>query len=213
MFHGYVPDTMKTLLPFILSAIFSTSALADLTLVNETQLNGIKSRTTMWIKGDKTRADNDTTSSVIMNTTTGDMITLVHEQKMIIKTNTKELEALSAKSTNSAKITVNASTVTATGKMETVDGHECEIYLVKNLDTVVKMWVAKNYPGQEKIRTELKVLTKMSSEGNKQPDVPGIALKTEFEQQGMKFITTLVSIKSGPVDEAHFTIPADYKAP
>ncbi len=204
---------MKTLLPLILSAIVSTSALADLTLVNETQLNGAKSRTTIWIKGDKARTDNDTTSSVIMNTATGDMITLVHEQKMIFKMNTRELKALSIKTNESSKIPVNTSTVTATGKMETVDGHECEIYQVKNLDTVVKMWVAKNYPGQEKIRTELKILTKMSSEGTKQPDVPGIALKTEFEQQGMKFITTLVSIKSDPVDEAHFTIPTDYKAP
>ena len=204
---------MKTLLPIILSAIASTSALADLTLVNETQLSGVKSRTTMWIKGDKARTDNDTTSSVIMNTATGDMTTLVHEQKMIFKMNTKELEALSAATKDSSKVPVNASTVTATGKMETVDGHECEIYLVKNLDTVVKMWVAKNYPNQEKIRAEMKVLPKMSSEGNKQPDVPGIALKTEFEQQGMKFITTLVSIKLDSVDEAHFTIPTDYKAP
>jgi len=204
---------MKTLLLFIIPAVLSTSVLADLTLVNETEFNGLKSRTTMRIKGNKVRSDNDTTSSVIMNTATGEMTTLVHEQKMIIKTNTRELEALSAKTNESSKIPVNVSTVTATGKMETVDGHECEIYLVKNLDTVVKMWVAKNYPGQEKIRTELKVLTRMSSESTKQPDVPGIALKTEFEQQGMKFTTTLVSIKSNPVNEAHFTIPAEYKAP
>ena len=66
---------MKTFLPCILAAGFSTSVLADLTIVNETQFNGVKSRTTMWIKGDKVRTDNDTTSSVIMNPATGDMTT------------------------------------------------------------------------------------------------------------------------------------------
>lgn len=54
---------------------------------------------------------------------------------MIIKMNPKELEASSAATKDSQKVPVNISTVTATGKMEAVDGRECEIYLVKNLNS------------------------------------------------------------------------------
>lgn len=207
-----IDNLMKTLLPIILSALIASPVLADITLIQDTQVNGVKSRTAMFIKGNKVRTDNDTTSSVIMDTATGDMTTLVHEQKMLIKMNTKELQALAAP----AKATdqpLPVTKITATGKLETIDGYPCEIYLSENQGTVVKMWVSKTYPGQEKLREEMKVMAKLAADGKQQPEVPGIALKSEFEQQGLKFTTFLVSIKAEPVAESRFAIPAGYKAP
>jgi hypothetical protein len=208
--------SMKILLSLTLTAMVSTSVLADITLVQDTLLNGVSSRSTMWIKGDKIRTDNDTTSSIIMDTASGDMTTLVHEQKMIIQMNTKQLHALAAQAGGvaGAAAKVETSKITATGETEKVDGYDCEIYLVENQGMVVKMWVAKGYPGQEKLREEMKVMAKMAAaNAPKQPDVPGIALKTEYEQQGLKFTTRLVSLKSEPVDAARFAIPEGYKAP
>ena len=204
---------MKTILPLIISAVISTSAFADVTLIQDTLLNGISSRTTMMVKGDKVRSDNGTATSIIMDTANGDMITLMHEQKMMIKNNTKELQALAAPAKPNDKIKVDDTKVTATGKTEKVDGYDCEIYLSENNGMVVKMWLAKNYPGQEKLREELKVMTKLSAPGTKQPEIPGLALKTEYEQQGLKFTTRLISISSDKIDDAKFAIPADYKAP
>ena len=204
---------MKTILPLLLSAVVSTSAFADVTLIQDTLLNGISSRTTMMVKGDKVRTDNGTETSIIMDTANGDMITLMHEQKMMIKNNTKELQALAAPQKANDKIKVDDTKVTATGKTEKVDGYDCEIYLSENNGMVVKMWLSKTYPGQEKLREELKVMTKLSAPGTKQPELPGLALKTEYEQQGLKFTTRLISISSDKIDDTKFAIPAGYKAP
>lgn len=204
---------MKTTLFTLL--FVSTIAQADITLEQDTFAGAASTpmKSFMFIKGDKVRSDNGDSSSVIMDTATGDMITLVHEQKMMIKTNTKELAALTV-NTPAAKDPQPTTKITATGQMEKVDGYDCEIYLSENKGMVVKMWITKNYPNQEKLQEQLKVMAKLSDPtATKQPEVPGIALKTEFEQQGLKFTTKLVSIKDAPIDDAKFVIPSDYKAP
>ncbi len=216
--RGQKCGLMKNTLPALilsLACLTAAPALADITLVQDTLLNGVSSRSTMWIKGEKTRSDNDTTSSVIMDAATGDMITLVHEQKMIIKTNTKELATLAAQAGASAAAQdLSTTKITATGQREKVDGYDCEIYLSENQGMAVKMWVTQDYPNQEKLRNEMKVLSKLAAPGApKQPEVPGIAVKTEFVQQGLKFTTKLISLSADPVDEARFVVPADYKAP
>ena len=197
--------------------LLQPAARADITLVQDTLLNGVSSRSTMWIKGDKVRADNDTTTTMIMDTSSGEMTTLMHEQKMKITTNTKQLHALAAAAggapaAGGAEAAVTK--VTATGQKETVEGYDCEIYLSENQGMVVKLWVTQDYPNQEKLREEMKVMAKMAAPGApKQPEVPGIAVKTEFEQQGLKFTTKLISLTMEPVDAAKFVIPEGYKAP
>ncbi|MCB1088877.1 MAG: DUF4412 domain-containing protein [Verrucomicrobiae bacterium] len=205
---------MKITLPIAICLLATTSARADITLEQDMLLNGVSSRTTMWIKGDKVRTDNGSTSSVIIDTSTGDMTTLMHEQKMAVKMNTKQLQALAAQAPGGNQTELPETKVTATGQKETIDGKECEIYLSENQGMVVKMWITKDYPGVEKLREQLKVMAKLAApNAPKQPDVPGIALKTEFEQQGMKFTTKLISLTDGPVSEDKFVVPADYKAP
>lgn len=197
--------------------LLQPAARADITLVQDTLLNGVSSRSTMWIKGDKVRTDNDTTTTMIMDTSSGEMTTLMHEQKMKITTNTKQLQALAAAAggapaAGGAEAAVTK--VTATGQKEKVEGYDCEIYLSENQGMVVKLWVTQDYPNQEKLREEMKVMAKMAAPGApKQPEVPGIAVKTEFEQQGLKFTTKLISLTMEPVDAAKFVIPEGYKAP
>lgn len=205
---------MKITLPIAICLLATASARADITLEQDMLLNGVSSRTTMWIKGDKVRTDNGSTSSVIIDTSTGDMTTLMHEQKMAVKMNTKQLQALAAQAPGGNQTELPETKVTATGQKETIDGKECEIYLSENQGMVVKMWITKDYPGVEKLREQLKVMAKLAApNAPKQPDVPGIALKTEFEQQGMKFTTKLISLTDGPVSEDKFVVPADYKVP
>lgn len=201
-------------LTLLLAALTVTSAMADITLVNETLLNGVSSKSTMWIKGDKVRTDNDTTTTTIIDTASGDMTTLMHEQKMIIKMNTKQLQELAKQAPGAPTPEASQTKVTATGEKEKVEGYDCEIYLSENMGMTVKMWVAKSYPNGDKLREEMKVMAKLGTPGApKPPEVPGIAVKTEFVQQGMKFTTRLVSIKTDSIDESKFAIPTDYKAP
>lgn len=164
------------------------------------------------IKGGKIRTDNDTASSAIIDTDTGDMTTLVHEQKMAMTSNTKQLQALLPKDAQQMKIPETK--LTATGKHETIDGNDCEIYTSENSGMVVKMWIARNYPGYEKLKEALKPMLKMAAPGApKAPETPGMMIKSEFEQSGLKFVTKLVSVEEKTLSDDLFKAPADYKAP
>ena len=166
----------------------------------------------MSIKGSKFRTDNDTTSTSIIDANTGDMTTLLHEQKMVMVSNTKQLEALLPKDAKPIKIPETK--VTATGKHEKVDGYDCEIYTSENSGMIVTMWIAKDYPGYDKLKEALKPMAKISAPGApKLPEMPGMMIKSEFTQAGLKFTTKLVSIEEKPLSDDLFKAPADYKAP
>lgn len=210
----------NALLTGFLASLFSFATVlpvrADITMVQDMILNGVSSRTTLRIKGDKVRTDNGTSTSTIIDTASGDMTTLMHEQKMVVTVNAKQLQALAGQAPGQPEGPggLPVTKVTATGEKETVDGYECEIYLSENQGMVVKMWVTKDCPNQEKLREQLKVMAKLAGpNAPKQPDVPGVAVKTEFVQQGHPFTTKLISVRDGPVSDAVFTIPADDKAP
>jgi hypothetical protein len=187
-------------------------AQADLVLVQETTVGEIKTRTTMSIKGDQLRTDSGTETSVIMNTATGDMTTLVHEQKMVMTMNTKNLPT--ALPPGAKPIEITPPKVTATGKKEKIDGYECEIYTIESMGTVVKMWMTKDYPNLDKLKKQLEALTKMGNPGApKAQEIPGMMIKSENEQGGLKFTTHLVSLEEKAVNDSIFKAPADYKAP
>ena len=198
---------------FLATLGFSLSARADIVLTNETSIGEVKSTTTMYVSGGKVRTDNDTTSSAIIDTDTGEMITLIHEQKMVVRVDTKKLtEGAAAPLPKQATAAATTPTITATGKHEKVDGYDCEIVTSELGGMQTKMWIAKDYPGYDKLRKELSVMDKISA-GAAKPSVNGMCLKTEWEQQGLKFTTKLVSLKEEKVDPARFTVPAGYKAP
>ncbi len=186
----------------------AASVRADLVMVQETSLNGVKSRTTMSIKGNLMRTDNGTETSVIMDSDTGDITTLMHEDKMVMTMSGAVVKAAQA---NVPPVKIEPPKLTATGKKETVDGYECEIYTLESGGSVATMWVAKSYPGYEKLQKQLEPMTKMGSAGVKQPEIPGMTLKTETTSSGLKFVTTLVSLKEEKVDPAIFKVPANYK--
>lgn len=191
-----------------------TTARADIVMVNETAIGEVKSKTVLSIRGDMVRTDNGTETSVIMDTGKGEMTTLMHEQKMVVKTDLNALKAASAAFADKAVPGADLKpTITSTGKKEKINGYDCEIYVVELKGMSSRLWIAKDYPGYEKLKKELSVLEKLGTPGQKQPPMPGLALKTEYEQQGLKFTTMLVSLKEQPVDASIFKVPAGYKAP
>ena len=203
--------TSALILAFALLHLASSAVRADLVITQHLFVGAARTpgKIVMYVKGGKVRTDNDTTSSAIVDTDTGDMTTLVHEQKMVMTMNTKQLDALKPAG---SKVAVPETKVTATGQRETIDGHDCEIYTSENSGTLVKMWIARNYPGYDKLRTALKPMEKMSG-GAKAPELPGMMIQSEFEQSGVKMVTKLVSIEEKPLSDDLFKAPAGYKAP
>lgn len=185
---------------------------ADMVLVSETKIGEVKSVTTMSISGTMMRTDNGTESSVIMDTGAGVITTLMHEQKMAVKVDLAQLAALSG-ANPAASTPVPTTTIIATGKTKTINGYPCELYLSENSGTQVSMWIAKDYPGYGKLKAEMAPMEKLNTSGVKQPEVPGLALRTEYTSNGLTFVTSVVSLKEQKVDRGIFTVPADYKAP
>jgi Domain of unknown function (DUF4412) len=193
--------------------LVSYFARADLVLTQHTFAGAQKTPgvTTMSIKGKKMRTDNDTSSSVIIDADTGDMTTLMHEEKMVMTTNTKQLQALMPKEAQQMKLPETK--VTATGKHETIDGYDCEIYTSENSGTVVKMWIATTtYPGYDKLKEALKPMAQMAAPGTpKAPELPGMMIQSEVEQVGIKFTTKLVSLEEKSLTDDLFKAPTNYK--
>jgi hypothetical protein len=193
--------------------LLATPAHADLVLTQHMFVGAAQTpgKIIMSIKGTKMRTDNDTTSSVIIDAATGDMTTLMHEQKMVMTMNTKALAALMPK--DAAPLPEGAATkVTATGKHETIDGHDCEIYTSENMGMVVTMWMAKDFPGHDKLKEALKPMVALGAPGApKAPEIPGMMIKSEYSQQGLKFVTKHVSLEEKELSEDLFVAPNDYK--
>ena len=206
-------------IPFITASILAVSLIpsllhADVVIVQETVMGDTKTKTTMSVKGDKVRTDTESGTSMIMDTKTGDATTLMHEQKMMMKMNMKAMQAAAPKEEDKDAKKPEAPKITATGKKEKVDGYECEIYTSESEAGVVKFWMAKDYPDAEKIKKEMEVMTKMAGAGaQKTPDIPGLMVKSEFENAGVKVVTKVLSAKVKDVSEEIFEVPAGYKAP
>ena len=186
----------------------ATATRADLVMITDTAAGEVKSRTTLSISGDLVRTDNGTETSVILDTKAGRMTTLMHEQKMLMTMDLKQLQPASAATPGAGG--TDATKLTATGTFETVQGHRCEIYTSENAGTVVTMWIAKDYPNYDRMKSQLSTFEKLNPTA-KQPELPGLALKTEYTASGIKFVTTLVSLKEQKVDPSVFKVPGNYK--
>ncbi len=193
---------------FILTLV---SVRADMVIVQEMEsaITG-KVRTTMSIKGAKVRTDAGPENSVIIDTATGDMTTLMHEEKMVVKMNTKDMAAAAATVTGK-EVPTEGPKLVKTGESEKVGEFECDIYTMEVMGTKSKMWIARDYPGYEKFKKEMSVLGKLAGAGGKSPDMPGLALKTVTEAGGATYTTLMVSLKESKIDDALFTVPEGYK--
>ncbi len=187
-------------------------ASADLVMISETKIGEVKSRTTMSISGSMMRTDSGTENSVIIDTKTGNMTTLMHEQKMVVQVDMAQLKALAAPNAT-APGPESLTKITPGGKTQKIDGYDCDLYYSENMGTKVAMWVTKNYPGYDKLKAELAAVQNINPTGVKQPEVPGMALRTEYTANGLTFVTSVVSLKEQKVDAGIFKVPADYKAP
>ena len=182
----------------------------------EGRLNGI---ITLKIKGDKTRTDipgdRQGEVSVIEDLNLGQRIMLVHKQKLARIETAAQLEQ-QIKSYDADPV---ASILVDTGKTENVGDYVAEIYTwTNNVNTGWTIWVARDYPGYEKIRNQLKKINQ--SPGSQlhrhiSPDtsaLPGMIVKFKIESQKGESINTLISVKEEPVNDSDFQIPADYRA-
>lgn len=207
---------MKTLLlSSLLSLGLTAAGRADWTIEQKMTTNADKPTImTIMVKDSKARMDQGKQLSVLMDGATQEMITLMHEEKMIMRVNSKGLQGLMGLA--GQLLDKNNSKPQATGQKETIAGHECEIYDWKGGKIKGRFWVAKDFPNAKAIASMLEKLASnmanpIMSMGPKPSDFPGLMICSEIETLGQKVRTEWVSVKEAPLDDKLFVAPEGYE--
>ena len=218
---------MKKRTLILLGLAFSlVAARADLVLqqnIESTMINGI---VTTQIKGDKVRVDMPATPqgamSTIMDLSSGDSVTLLHQRKTAMKVPGTEIKQM-VENMKAARASAGTNATLPkfhdTGKAEKVGNYDTEIYTWSSPDGANQtVWVARNFPNYAHIKVQMDTLNNSPvaqlSKGTV-PEIstlPGMVIKTQMEMNGQKVTSTLVSAKENPVDAAIFQTPKDYQA-
>ena len=198
-------------------ALVIASARADLTIVQKVEGLGPASEMTMKIKGDMARVDAGPQMTSIVNGKTGEAVTLMHQQKMVMRISAEQVKAGAAAAGQAmAAQGGTAAKVTPSGKKETINGFETEEYLYEAGGMKASYWVAKNYPNADTIMKQMQAVSSpaLTASPAGMPDFrdfPGVPIRTNVSMGGQQFVTTLTSVKHDPLNDGDFAVPAGYQ--
>ncbi len=173
---------------------------------------------TIKIKGDKARIDASQQVTTIFDGKTGEVITLLNDQKSIIRISPDKMKAVT-------------DMLDKFGQKETVNGYETERYTYDAPDFKAIYWIAPNYPNGAAILAQLQSIKSefWDAANTKTPDFrdfPGLPIRTRMiigrEDQATdhgtrlsahatEITSTIASVKQDPINDSEFTIPNDFK--
>jgi hypothetical protein len=197
-------------------------ARADLVLEQQLSDTNQTRTTTLKLHGDKMRMDNQGDAfSVIADLNTRDSFTLLTSNKTYLKRFGSEIRWEMAEEKKISLGTNDMDQPPAqavdTGKSETVNGRDAEIFIWSGARGVTEtLWVDRKFPNYDAIRMELARLDRFNDSGphrNAQPALsrlPGMVIKSESTAKGRTVTNTLVSVKLEPLDAALFEVPTNY---
>jgi len=216
---------MKAIALLCSSLLFAASLRADMVIVQKVEGAGQFSEMTVKLKNGKALMEVAPQISTIYDSGSGDVITIMHAQKMYVKLPAatakalaEHLQKLPANPAEATPPPSGASKLQPTGKTETVNNYPTELFTCDLGGMHVTYWIAKNFPHYDQILAQMlplqqngvvAALTKGLAPGPK--DFPGMPIKTEVDTQGQKFTVTLISVKDQPLSDSDFQIPAGYK--
>ena len=216
------PAAMKSIFIFLALVCAAAVARADLVIQQQITIITNNSVATIKVKGAKVRLDLNVGQpqaiSLITDLKTGDTITLMHNQKMFVKTSGSAM-----KQTHPAGNGVTANTgpkppvPRATGQTQKVGSYDTELYKWSNSRGITgTAWVARNFPDYARIQADLTVLDKSpgSADNDMNPALsalPGMLVRSQVTGSGQTITVALISAKEEPVDASLFQVPANYK--
>jgi hypothetical protein len=204
-------------LAFALSLAAITPTFADLTIVQSVEGMGPATQMTMKIKGDKARIDVSPQMTMIFDAKKGEMISLMNEQKMVVRMPADKMKAAAELIRKSnGKENAEKPKIVATGKKETVNGYQTEQYVCDMSNFKATYWIAAAYPDGASILKQLQAIKMdaLSGQGGHMPDyrdLTGVPVKTVISAGGKEMTTTLKSIKQDALSDSEFAVPADFK--
>lgn len=207
---------MKLLPALALILAASLTAHADVVIEQKLESSMTNGNMIMKIKGDQARVDMPGPMgqmSVIMNVKSGEMTTLMHAQKMAMKTNLNAIKAQTEAAQKGAGIDPSKmEKPKATGATEKIGEWTADVYEFNAGGATGKIWAAKDFPNAQVLKDELKKLSAANTGGfdpNKM-DVPGMVVKSQMNTPVGAVTSTLIKASQEPVADSEFTIPAGY---
>lgn len=211
---------MKFLPLFCLATfLFLPMAGADVSIVEKIESNGATNNVYIKIKGERARIQANPKYSMIVDSRTGDVIALTHEQKAMQHLSAEKARALGDKFRQLAKDTdtsLEIATPKPTGKKQKINGYEAEEYVAETPKYKATYWVAQKYPDYETILGQMKLLqgSAFKSVRRQMPDYydfPGLPIRTKIKLQGQQeATTTITSVSQDPIPDSEFEAPSDY---
>jgi hypothetical protein len=209
---------MKLLPTLAALVVAALTAHADVVIEQKMESAMLNGNMTMKIKGDQARIDMPSPAgqvTVIMNTKTGDMTTLMHAQKIAMQMNLNAVKQQTEAAQKAAGIDPSKfEKPKATGATEKVGEWTADVYEFNAGTTAVKMWAAKDFPNAQILKDELKKVSAANA-GSFDPakmDVPGMIVKSQMTTPAGPITSTLVKATQEPVADSEFTTPAGYTA-
>jgi hypothetical protein len=213
---------MKPIFISLAMVCAAAGARADLVMQQQITVSTNNSVATMKVKGSKVRLDlyaaQPRAISTITDLKTGDAITLLHNQKMFVKTSgAPTKQTLPSGNGATANPAPKPPLPQATGKTQKVGDYDTELYTWSNSRGIAgTAWVAKNFPDYARIRTDLAVLDKAAADANNSTDpelsaLPGMVVRSQVTGGGQTITVALISAKKESVDASLFQIPSGYK--
>lgn len=193
---------------------------ADVTLVQKVEgLETAPGEMIIKIKGDKLRIDPSPKVTTIFNGATGELTTLMRDEKSVIRMSADKLKAAAAMLKQFTSEKETKPKLVATGQKETINGIETDQYVYDGADFKATYWIAPNYPkGAEILRQLQAVKSEAWSAANTQlpdyHDFPGLPIRTRVitkHEGAREFTSTITAVRLDPISDAEFSVPADFK--
>jgi hypothetical protein len=204
---------MKT--PLLLSLVLAASTLrADLLVTYEIEPPGRPAMTmVLQAKDGKLRSDSGKDVSAIINASTGDVITLMHPNKMAMKAPAAALQAAKDAALKAAA-DAKPGPPTATGEKETITGFACEKYIWTGPEGAkLEIWITKDVSDARDLLRQLAGLGDHNTASLLAPEeIDGFPIRTKVvEGPGTGMVMTVVGLSRDPLPDSLFEIPAGYR--
>src|SRR6266513_2339507 len=239
---------MKTVIySLALGASFILPVRADLTIVYASTVRpasqtpkdqaadaaGAGTNMTIKIKGDRARIDASPQVTTIFDGKTGEVITLLNDQKTIVRISSDKMKAVTdmLNKFGSKKAAPEKPRLTRTGEKETVNGYETEQYTYDAADFKAIYWIAPNYPNGAAILAQLQSIKSefWDAANTRMPDFrdfPGLPIRNRMiigkegqedkpgpraADHATEITSTVTSVNQNPISDNEFTVPSDFK--
>lgn len=203
----------------IVAAFLPIAARADLTIVQKVEGSGSVKQITAKLKGDKARVEVSPQVTTIIDTKSGEVLTLMNAKRRFLRISadkSKAIAELASKYAGDTSAPAERSKLAATGQKEMINGYECEEYVRESPSVKESYWIALKYPDSAAIVKQLQAIipaawNEIAKGMFDFRDFPGLPLRTIIKTDGKEITSMITSIKQDPLSDAEFSIPKDFQ--